>query len=346
MRERLFKLLGALILLGSLFLGWMLMGYQSFSQRPLEVGEQGLDLVVEPGTSLAGLAAGLQRQGALDSARYFIWMARFKGLAHSIQAGEYHIVPGTTPAQLLHQLVAGRVVQYSLTIVEGWTFEEMMKAVNAHPELKHTLEGLDGDGVMYALGFAGQHPEGRFYPDTYHFPKGTTDVAFLQRAYRLMKERLDREWAEREEGLPLKTPYEALILASIVEKETALKTERAAIAGVFIRRLKKGMRLQTDPTVIYGLGGQFDGNIRRRDLSRDSPYNTYRHKGLPPTPIAMPSGEAIHAALHPAPGKALYFVSRGDGSHYFSATLEEHNRAVIRYQLEGRSRPFSSHPSR
>lgn len=346
MRERTFKLLGALTLAGSLFLGWVLMDYQSFAQTPLEVGKQGLDLLVEPGTSLAGLAAALHREGVLDRPRYLIWTARFKGLAHSIQAGEYHVVPGTTPSQLLRQLVAGRVVQYALTLIEGWTFEEMMATVNAQPDLKHTLGGLDGDAVMAALGFPGQHPEGRFYPDTYHFPKGTTDVAFLHRAYRMMQERLEREWAEREEGLPLKTPYEALILASIVEKETGLKEERAAIAGVFIRRLKKGMRLQTDPTVIYGLGGQFDGNIRRRDLSRDNPYNTYRHKGLPPTPIAMPSGDAIHAALHPAPGDALYFVSRGDGSHYFSATLEEHNRAVIRYQLEGRSRPFSSHPAR
>ena len=196
---------------------------------------------------------------------------------------------------------------------------------------------------MERLGHAGEHPEGRFLPDTYHFPKNLTDVAFLKRAYDAMTQTLAREWEGRAVGLPLKTPYEALILASIVEKETGLASERQAIAGVFVRRLNKGMRLQTDPTVIYGMGDRYKGNIRKSDLQEDTPYNTYRRFGLPPTPIAMPGRDAIHATLHPDDSKNIYFVSRGDGSHHFSATLEEHNNAVIKYQLKGRKRPFSSY---
>ena len=187
---------------------------------------------------------------------------------------------------------------------------------------------------MERLGYAGQHAEGRFMPDTYHFPRGTTDVAFLQRAYETMSSRLDKEWVQRAQGLPYKRPYDALIMASIIEKETALPKERSAIAGVFVRRLERGMRLQTDPTVIYGLGKHFDGNLRRQDLSSDSPYNTYMHAGLPPTPIALPGRASLHAALHPALGDALYFVARGDGSHVFSSSLAAHNKAVRRYQID------------
>jgi UPF0755 protein len=202
------------------------------------------------------------------------------------------------------------------------------------------------DEIMTALGHTGQHPEGRFMPDTYLFPKNTRDVDFLQRAYASMKNYLDQAWPQRGVGLAVKTPYEALILASIVEKETGLASERKAIAGVFNRRLLKRMRLQTDPTVIYGMGEKFDGNIRRRDLLRDNPYNTYRRFGLPPTPIALPGREAIDAVLHPQEDDTLYFVSKGDGSHHFSKTLKEHNQAVIKYQLNGRKKSFSSYPDK
>ncbi len=239
-----------------------------------------------------------------------------------------------TALQLLQQMVDGEVIQHTLTLVEGWSFKQVMVALRAHHAIRATLQGLTAAEIMSRLGYAGQHPEGRFFPDTYHFPKATSDIEFLRRAYSAMAERLEQEWVAREPDLPLKSAYEALILASIIEKESAVSAERAEIAGVFIRRLNKGMRLQTDPTVIYGMGEAYDGNIRRRDLRHDTPYNTYTRKGLPPTPIAMPGGEAIHAALHPASAESLYFVARGDGTHYFSATLEEHNRAVRKYQLK------------
>jgi UPF0755 protein len=238
--------------------------------------------------------------------------------------------------------VEGKVIQYSITLVDGWTFAQALEVVQSNPYLVHRLEGLDADTIMARLGYAGQHPEGRFMPDTYFFPRGLTDIAFLQRAYQAMQSYLDTAWRSRDVGIPVHTPYEALILASIVEKETGLASERRAIAGVFSRRLIKHMRLQSDPTVIYGMGDSYKGNIRRRDLHSDNAYNTYQHAGLPPTPIALPSRDAIDAVLHPEEGDALYFVSRGDGSHKFSATLEEHNQAVIKYQLKGKIKPFSS----
>ena len=240
-----------------------------------------------------------------------------------------------TALQLLDNMVRGKVVQYSLTLVEGWTFKQMMAAINAHPSITHTLTGLTNSQLMTQLGWADQHPEGHFYPDTYSFSRGFSDVAFLQRAHRMMVQRLASEWRQRDTTVPYKTPYDALIMASIVERETGAAEERAQIAGVFVRRLKIGMALATDPTVIYGIGASFDGNLRKRDLQTDTPYNTYLRRGLPPTPIAMPGGDAIHAALHPASGKTLYFVARGNGTHYFSETLQEHNNAVRKYQLGG-----------
>lgn len=344
MRIVLYKLAGALLLLGSLGFGWVYMDYRAFVDSPLDVASAEREVVIEPGATLSSVARKLEREGLIRSARYFRWMARFSLREAVVQAGTYRVKPGTTPPELLEQMVEGRVVQHALTLVEGWTFHQVMEAIDGNPHLKHTLTGVTPSEIMARLGHPREHPEGRFFPDTYHFPHGLTDLAFLQRAYHGLQERLATEWEGREEGLPLKSPYEALILASIVEKETGRASERPAIAGVFVRRLLKGMRLQTDPTVIYGLGVGFDGNIRRRDLTADTPYNTYRIKGLPPTPIAMPSGAAIHAALHPAPGRSIYFVARGDGSHHFSDTLEEHNAAVVRFQLKGRARPFSSSP--
>ncbi|WJW74252.1 endolytic transglycosylase MltG [Thiohalobacter sp. IOR34] len=334
LRRRLGLLLGLAVLLGALAAGWLAMDYRDFTRTPLMVAERGYLFEIEPGSSLRRVADRLARDRVLRRPHYLVWLARREGLAGRIQAGEYRIDPGTRPAELLAQLVAGRVVQHPVTIVEGWTFRELRVYLDSLDTLQHELRGLDDAAVMQRIGQPGLHPEGRFLPDTYHFPRGARDSEVLRRAFDAMQKTLQQEWATRDEGLPLKTPYEALILASIVEKETALPEERPQIAGVFIRRLRKGMRLQTDPTVIYGLGADFDGNIRYRDLRRDTPYNTYLNKGLPPTPIALPGVDAIRAVLHPAPGKALYFVARGDGSHQFSATLQEHNRAVRRYQLK------------
>ncbi|MGH8561873.1 MAG: endolytic transglycosylase MltG [Nevskiales bacterium] len=260
--------------------------------------------------------------------------AQLSGKATQLKVGEYRISPGMTARQLIEGLVSGRAYQHALTLIEGWTFEQMMNAVAQAPALRQTLTDTSGATVMQALGRAGEHPEGRFYPDTYHFPGGMSDVDFLRRAYNTMTQILEREWQRRAADLPLNSPYEALVLASIVEKETGQPQERAQIAGVFTRRLKLGMLLQTDPTVIYGMGSAYDGNIRLTDLKRDTPYNSYTRAGLTPTPICLPGRDAIHAALHPAAGDSLYFVAKGDGSHQFSASLEAHNQAVRKFQLK------------
>jgi len=330
------RILGILILGVSLLATWLLLDFRHFAETPLNLPDDGVLYTLTPGSSVGVLAADLKQQHILDKPLYLRLLARWEGQAAKLQAGEYRIAPGTTPSALLNLLASGKVTSYELTLVEGWTFRQVMVAVSGHEALKQTLEGLPDDEIMRRLGHEGEHPEGRFFPDTYHFPRGTTDTAFLRRAYNAMDRFLRAEWPTRDTGLPLKTPYEALILASIVERETGVPEERPEIAGVFTRRLQKRMKLQTDPTVIYGMGESFDGNIRRADLKADTAYNTYVHRGLTPTPICMPSGDAIRAALHPAPGSTLYFVSKGNGSHQFSATLEEHNRAVRKYQLKRR----------
>ncbi len=292
---------------------------------------------IRPGQSLVGVTRDLTRMRVLERPVFLVWHARLNGTASMIQAGEYQLSPGLSAAGLLEMFVSGRVYQRSLTIVEGWTFRELLEAVRSAPILKTTLNDVAPENIMAKIGFPDMHPEGRFLPDTYHFPKGTTDAAFLIRAYRAMEDYLDKAWRRRNAGLPFDTPYDALILASIVEKETAVPDERGRIAGVFVERLRRGMRLQTDPTVIYGIGTAFDGNLRRRDLDRDTPYNTYTRKGLPPTPIANPGTASIDAVMHPVVDGSLYFVAKGDGSHHFSATYEEHNQAVTRYQLRRKS---------
>ena len=231
-------------------------------------------------------------------------------------------------------MVAGRVQQFAVTLVEGWSFRQMMQAINQHEHLEHTLNTLDGDAVMAALGYAGEHPEGRFMPDTYYVRNQEKDSELLQRAYRSMATSLETLWQARAPELPYENAYEALIMASIIEKESAVAEERPLIAGVFINRLRKGMRLQTDPTVIYGIGEAYDGDIRYRDLRKDTPYNTYTRKGLPPTPIAMPGKAAIHAALHPAETDYLFFVAHSDasGRHIFTSTLDEHEKMVDLHQ--------------
>jgi UPF0755 protein len=328
------RIIGTILFAASLLLAWGWMEYDDFIKTPLSLPDEGVVYDLKSGTTIRGVAADLKTQGLLSKPLLLRLLARWTGQASQLKAGEYRLPAGSTPLQLLEILTSNRVVQHDLTIIEGWSFKQLMAAVRREPSLIQTLEGLDDEALMARLGLVDVHPEGRFFPDTYLFPKGTSDAEFLLRAYQRMETFLQTAWEKREQGLPLKTPYEALTLASIIEKETGIPSERATIAGVFIRRLNKGMRLQTDPTVIYGMGDAYDGNIRRRDLTTDTPYNTYVHKGLTPTPIAMPSGEAIEAALHPEPGEALYFVATGDGGHHFSASLKEHNQAVRKYQLK------------
>jgi len=293
---------------------------------------QAIELVVKPGATVRGVIAELDKRGALSDRRAVELELRVRGWPQ-IKTGRYEIQPAASPQDILRQLVEGRVVLEALTVIEGWTFAEMRRAVEDHPQIKVTLRGQDVAAVMTAIGHPGEHPEGRFFPDTYRFAAGTTDRELLAVAYRKMAETLDAAWNARAAALPINSAYEALTLASIVEKETGLASERPRIAGVFITRLRRNMRLQTDPTVIYGLGAAYDGNIRERDLRTDTPYNTYTRSGLPPTPIALPSREAIEAATRPLETGDIFFVAtgNGDGSHVFSATLEAHNAAVQRY---------------
>jgi UPF0755 protein len=304
-----------------------------FQHGAIPMGSQPAVFLIRSGSNIKSIAQDLALQKIIDDPWLFILLAKVKGLETRVRAGEYRIDPGISADELLQKFAEGNAVQYSFTIIEGWSFRQMLAALADNQIIEHKLTGKSDDEIMQLLGLPNQHPEGMFFPDTYRFPKGTSDVGFLKRAYQVMQKHLQREWENRAVELPFKSSYEALILASIVEKETGAEFERPLIAGVFIERLKRNMRLQTDPTIIYGLGEQFDGDIRFRDLKKDTPYNTYLHAGLTPTPIALPGLDAIHAALHPAPTEALYFVSRGDGTHQFSATLEEHNAAVRRYQL-------------
>jgi UPF0755 protein len=292
--------------------------------------------VVAPGTSLKAFARQLRNEKVLPDANTLVWIAYLKGRSRELKTGEYRFRKGITALEILEQVVSGRVVEYPITIVEGWTFKQVLETLAAAPKLTHTLQGLKPKQIMASLGYPTMHPEGRFYPDTYYYSAGMSDLLLLQRAFQKMEKVLEEEWAGRHSDLPLKTRDEALTLASIVEKETSKGEERALIAGVFVHRLRIGMRLQTDPTVIYGIGDRFNGNLTVKDLRTASSYNTYLIKGLPPTPIAMPGRDALHAALNPENTKALYFVARGDGSHEFSETYEQHNRAVIKYQLKGR----------
>ena len=310
------------------------LAFKQFVEGPLtEEAAEGV-LVIERGDTLTDVAGHMADQGLVDHPRFLVWFGRMTGDAARIQAGEFRVETSVTPAELLEKLAAGEVIQHGLTIVEGWNLGELRAAVAGHEALRHTLGSVSDAELMAEIGREAGHAEGRFLPDTYHFPRDTTDREFLRRAARAMDEKLAQAWEGRDEGLPFEDPYEALILASIVEKETAVPAERARIAGVFVNRLERGMRLQTDPTVIYGLGEGFDGNLTRAHLRSDTPYNTYTRRGLPPTPIAMPGTASLEAVVHPAETEAVYFVSRGDGTHVFSETLDEHQQAVRRYQLK------------
>ncbi|MBZ0226650.1 MAG: endolytic transglycosylase MltG [Comamonas sp.] len=302
---------------------------------PLAGGEA-LELEIEPGTTPLGVAQAAAAAGVQVPPRLLRLWFRLSGKDRQIKAGNYEIPVGTTPLTLLQKLVRGDASMRTVTFIEGWNFRQVRAALAHADGLKPESEGMDDAALMAALGRPGVAPEGRFFPDTYAYAKGSSDLAVLRRALRQMDRRLEAAWAARASNLPLKSPDEALTLASLVEKETGRPQDRAQIAGVFINRLRAGMLLQTDPSVIYGLGEKFDGNLRKRDLQTDTPYNTYTRPGLPPTPIAMPGRAALLAAVQPQSTKALYFVARGDGSSEFSATLGEHNRAVNRYQKGGK----------
>jgi UPF0755 protein len=294
---------------------------------------------VKPGMSLRAFARELSSRGVLPESHSFVWLAYLTGHQRDLKSGEYRFRNGMTARELLEQVVAGRVIEYPVTLVEGWTFRQFLDAIGEAPKLTRTLSGLTSRAIMEKMGHKGEHPEGRFFPDTYYYSSGQTELVILANAYDRMQKLLQQEWEKRDNNLPFRDAYEALILASIVEKETGRADERRLIAGVFINRLRHGMRLQTDPTVIYGMGESFGGNLRLKDLRRDTPYNTYTRTGLPPTPVAMPGKESLQAVMHPVLNGALFFVARGDGSHEFSATLKEHNKAVTKYQLKGKARP-------
>ncbi len=331
------QVFAGLILLGLFGLAAVLLAWQNVVERPLGDGPQTV-IQVESGSSFAEVATALADRRRGVNATLLRVYGRLSGIAGRIQVGEYRIRAAESAADLLQRMAEGDVIEYRFTIIEGWRFTEMMAALEREAAIDHTL-GADASGaeVMEAIDRPGVHPEGRFLPETYHYTRGTTDVALLRRANRALEDALAAAWQDRHEPLPLNDPDEALVLASIIEKETGLAAERRRIAGVFTRRLRKGMRLQTDPTVIYGIGRSFDGNLTREHLRTDTPYNTYTRHGLPPTPIALPGAAAIAAATQPLPGESLYFVSRGDGSHVFSKTLEAHNAAVRRYQLQSGS---------
>ena len=315
-----------------LALGLLAGGAFWWVNKPLKQGADIVDLTIEPGSSASMVALAIADAGVKVDPMLLYWWFRLSGQSRGIKAGTYELEPGQTPRSVLQKLVRGEEALRSITLVEGLTFSQFRQLLASDEQLRPETRGLGADAIMQKLGKPGIHPEGRFFPDTYTFAKGSSDLVVLKLALRAMDKNLEAAWSTRAPDSPLKSPEHALILASIVEKETGQGRDRAQIAGVFLNRLKIGMLLQTDPTVIYGMGEKFDGNLRKRDLQTDTPWNTYTRPGLPPTPIAMPGRAALIAAVQPAPTKALYFVARGDGTSQFSATLDEHNRAVNKYQ--------------
>jgi len=300
--------------------------------RPLALAAETVEVSIEPGTPPRDIAQAWVQAGVRASPRLLYEWFRWSGQSRKIRAGSYEIGAGVTPIALLNKMVRGDETLAVVRLIEGWTFRQFRAELAKAEALKPVSAGMTDEQIMEAIGAPGVSPEGRFHPDTYAYSKGSNDIAVLKRAYHAMRTRLDEAWAERAADSPLQSADDALVLASIIEKETGAPSDRARVAGVFVNRLRLGMPLQTDPTVIYGLGAAFDGNLRKRDLQTDGPYNTYLRAGLPPTPIAMPGKAALLAAVRPEPTKALYFVSRGDGTSEFSDTLADHNRAVNRYQ--------------
>ena len=319
------------LLCAGLALAWLI--YFANSGIQLKTETESFD--IEAGSRFRGVTHQLVQQNIIQDAVSFEVLARGLGVASEVKAGIYEVKSGMTPLELLDMMTSGSSTQASITFIEGWTFAQMREELNASEQVKHMTMSETDQQILKEIGATETMPEGLFFPDTYFFTPNTSDRDILERSYSTMQSKVKAAWATKANGLPYSTPYEALIMASIVEKETGRAVERPQIAGVFINRLKIGMRLQTDPTVIYGMGEHFDGNIHKKDLLSDTVYNTYTRDGLPPTPIAMPGLGAINAALHPAQTKALYFVGKGDGTHHFSASLTEHNNAVIKYQLGG-----------
>lgn len=336
MRRKLLVLLETGLILAGLLLGFSAWKVHSALEQSLHLtGEQLLD--VPTGTTPNRMFYRMQNDGVITDAFWLRLYWRFNMAGVPLHTGEYRMTPGMTVTDLFEDWRQGDVVQYSMTLVEGWNFRQVRAALAKHEKVRQTLDGLSDSEVMDKLGHPGVFPEGRFFPDTYRFVRGMSDVEFLQQAYARLDDVLAKEWAARAPGLPYRDPYQALIMASLVEKETGVPQERGQIAGVFVRRMQIGMLLQTDPTVIYGMGERYNGKITRADLREPTPYNTYVIAGLPPTPIAMVGREAIHAALNPVAGSSLYFVARGDGSHVFSDDLDAHNSAVREYQIKRRA---------
>ncbi len=327
--RRIFWLLAFVLLLGGAAYAWAV-------RYPLPLPQPTYAFTVKAGATLRSVARDLAAAGIIPADWVLVGLARAAGVDRAIKAGNYEIASGTTLMALLSKLTQGDVTQTGFTIVEGWNMRDLRAALKANPAIRTTVADLPDDALMQKISASDNLPEGWFFPETYFIVNGTTDASLLTRAYRLMQERLATAWSARAPGLPLASAYEALILASIVEKESGRAADRPLIAAVFINRLRQGMRLQTDPTVIYGLDERFDGNLRRRDLDTDHPFNTYTRDGLPPTPIAMPSQASLDAVLHPPATPYLYFVSRGDGSTEFSANIADHNRAVAKYQKHAR----------
>jgi UPF0755 protein len=324
---RLFHLILLLVLPAMAWLAW-------YAVTPMQGGRTDYPVAfsVERGSTLKAAARDMSQAGVLQQPWAFVLLGRLKGAAAEIKAGSYALNAPITPLGLLRKITAGETVLGKLTVPEGWSFAEMRRALDAHPGLRHDTAGMDEAGLLQAIAADASHAEGRFFPDTYFFDLGSSELALYKRAYSAMRQQLDAAWAARKPGLPYRTPDEALTMASIIEKETGAPEERPQIAAVFINRLRIGMRLQTDPTVIYGLGERFDGNLRKEDLLADTPYNTYTRAGLPPSPIALPGAAALRAAVNPEASRALYFVAKGNGRHAFSDNLDAHNRAVARYQ--------------
>jgi UPF0755 protein len=328
-------LVAIIILVLSVFLTYFTVQYYRFLITPLSK-TQTIHYLLEPGSSVHRLVEDFQAQGFITHPRFFLFLAYSKGATNKLKTGEYIFDPGTTPSQLLEQMRAGDVILHRFTLVEGWTFQQVIAALQTLPYVKHTLDLRSSEQVLATLGLPPQNPEGLFFPATYYFSLGAKDTDLLKWSYQLLDKKLHQKWLTRESDLPYKTPYEALIAASLVEKETAIPKERPMIAGVIARRLQKGMPLQIDASIIYGLGNHYTGKLTVEDLRKDTPYNTYTRRGLPPTPIAIPSLTSIEAVLHSDHSENLYFVAKGDGSHQFSSNLVEHNRAVQRYQLDTR----------
>ncbi|SIT10702.1 endolytic transglycosylase MltG [Neptunomonas antarctica] len=342
--KRLLVVFFIMLSVGTAALAWLWQDMHRYMETPLFLDKNIPSFVVSKGTSFNALSGQLEKAVVITNPLYFTIYVRMNKLGGQIKAGEYFINKDFTPSELLTTLIEGKGVQHSITIVEGTVFKQLRSVLAAHADVvKQTLADKSDQEILAAIGADELHPEGLFLAETFQVERNSTDLELLQRSYKAMQQVLDQYWQQRDQTLPYKTPYEALIMASIVEKETAVAEERPLIAGVFIKRLTIGMRLQTDPTVIYGIGDDYQGNITRKDLRTPSPYNTYTITGLPPTPIAMVGREAIHAALNPDIGKALYFVAKGDGRHQFSPSLIAHNKAVRQYQLK-RKQQYRSTP--